>query len=187
MVQSGGERSRQQANGQRCLVQLSAKTLGGGDLPTMTLQELGGLGEFIAAVAVVISLAYLAVQIRRNTGAVRSATEQGQVDAHTRYLGFLVQDPELIRLLQRGASGEPLDKNESLRLGFFFDVLFAQTQAGYFHYREGTISSEQWQTLHRIAARWLLLAAVQAWWAREKGIFRDDFIQYIDTMILRSE
>jgi hypothetical protein len=153
----------------------------------MTLQELGGLGEFIAAVAVVISLAYLAVQIRRNTGAVRSATEQAQVDAHVRNLALLVQDPELIRLLQRGASGEPLDKTESRRVGTFFIMAFAQIQAGYFHYREGTISSGQLQTLHRMAARWLLSAAAQAWWAREKELFRDDFVQYVDTMILRSE
>ena len=33
----------------------------------MTLQELGGLGEFIGAVAVVVSLVYLAGQIRQNT------------------------------------------------------------------------------------------------------------------------
>jgi len=153
----------------------------------MTLQELGGLGEFIAAIAVVISLAYLAVQVRRNTGAVRSATEQGQVDAHTRYLGFLVQDPELTRLLQRGASGEPLDKDESLRLDFLFHMVFSQIQAGYFHYREGTVSSDQWLTLTRVADRWLLSAAAQAWWARDKDILRDDFVQYIDTMVLRSE
>ena len=153
----------------------------------MTLQELGGLGEFIAAVAVVISLAYLAVQIRRTTGAVRSATEQAQVDAHVRNLALLVQDPELTRLLHRGASDEPLDENESRRVGTFYFMAFGQIQAGYFHYREGTISSGQLQSLHRMAARWLLSAAAQAWWAREKDIFRDDFVQYVDTMTLRSE
>ncbi len=31
----------------------------------MTLQDLGGLGEFIGAVAVVVSLIYLAVQVRQ--------------------------------------------------------------------------------------------------------------------------
>ena len=39
----------------------------------MTLQDLGGLGEFIGAVAVVVSLIYLAVQVRQNTGALNSA------------------------------------------------------------------------------------------------------------------
>ena len=33
----------------------------------MTFEELGGLGEFISAIAVVASLAYVAIQLRQNT------------------------------------------------------------------------------------------------------------------------
>ena len=33
----------------------------------MSLEDLGNIGEFVAAVAVVVSLIYLAVQIRQNT------------------------------------------------------------------------------------------------------------------------
>lgn len=36
----------------------------------MTLQDLRGLGEFIGAVAVVLSLIYLAVQVRQNSRAL---------------------------------------------------------------------------------------------------------------------
>ncbi len=38
----------------------------------MTLQDLGGLGDFIGAVAIVISLIYLAVPVRQNTGALNT-------------------------------------------------------------------------------------------------------------------
>jgi len=37
----------------------------------MTLMELGALGEFVGAIAVVITLGYLAVQIRQNTQAMQ--------------------------------------------------------------------------------------------------------------------
>ncbi len=33
----------------------------------MTLTELGALGEFVGAIAVVVTLVYLAIQIRQNT------------------------------------------------------------------------------------------------------------------------
>lgn len=39
----------------------------------MTLMELGALGEFVGAVGVVVTLAYLAVQIRQNTQAMEEA------------------------------------------------------------------------------------------------------------------
>ena len=42
----------------------------------MSLQDLGNLGELIAAVATVLTLAYLAVQLKQNTNALRSQTFQ---------------------------------------------------------------------------------------------------------------
>ena len=40
----------------------------------MSLEDLGNIGEFVAAIGVIISLIYLAVQIRQNTSAVATAT-----------------------------------------------------------------------------------------------------------------
>jgi hypothetical protein len=42
----------------------------------MTLNDLANLGQIIGAIAVVISLIYVAFQIRQNTAAIRSATAQ---------------------------------------------------------------------------------------------------------------
>ena len=40
----------------------------------MTIQDLGSIGELIAAVATVATLIYLAIQIRQNTQSVKSST-----------------------------------------------------------------------------------------------------------------
>jgi hypothetical protein len=42
----------------------------------MNLGDLANLGQIIGAIAVVVSLFYVAYQIRQNTNAVRSATAQ---------------------------------------------------------------------------------------------------------------
>lgn len=39
----------------------------------MTLMELGALGEFVGAIAVVVTLVYLAIQIRQNTQAMEES------------------------------------------------------------------------------------------------------------------
>jgi len=39
----------------------------------MTIMELGALGEFVGAIAVVVTLIYLAVQIRQNTNAMEES------------------------------------------------------------------------------------------------------------------
>ena len=72
----------------------------------MNWEALGAIGEIVGAVAVVLTLGYVAVQLRQNTRVVRSGTEQAQADAHTGCLSLIAQDPDLTRLYLRGASGE---------------------------------------------------------------------------------
>jgi hypothetical protein len=45
----------------------------------MSLEDLGNIGEFVAAAAVIVSLIYLAVQIRQNTKSLRASTFQGAI------------------------------------------------------------------------------------------------------------
>ena len=150
----------------------------------LTLEDLGNLGEFIGALAVVASLVYLAAQIRQNTRVVLSATDQAQMDAHARYLGLLAQDPELTSLFLRGAACESLDENEAIRFSFLLHHIFTQVQAGFFHHRGGVISVEQWEAMHRVAGVWLSSPGARAWWNREKHLLRDEFVRYIDSAIL---
>ena len=46
------------------------------DANMMTIQDLGSLGELIAALATVLTLGYLALQLRQNAKALRSQTFQ---------------------------------------------------------------------------------------------------------------
>ena len=45
----------------------------------MTLEQLASVGEIVSSVAVIISLVYLAIQIRSNTEAKRTSTYQAIV------------------------------------------------------------------------------------------------------------
>ena len=47
----------------------------------MTLSDLGSLGEFVGSIAVVLSLIYLAFQIRQNTKSIRASTHHGMVES----------------------------------------------------------------------------------------------------------
>ena len=46
----------------------------------MNLEELSNIGEMIGALATVITLAYLAVQIRRNTAEVKATSRRAVGD-----------------------------------------------------------------------------------------------------------
>ena len=48
----------------------------------MSIMELGALGEFVGSIAVVITLIYLALQLKQNTSSVRANAYQGWVAAN---------------------------------------------------------------------------------------------------------
>ena len=61
----------------------------------MTLEDLGNIGEFVAAIAVVVSLLYLAIQIRQNTKTVRTSTYQAILDSSRSDTELILAYPHL--------------------------------------------------------------------------------------------
>ncbi len=72
----------------------------------MTLNELGSLGEFVGAIAVVISLIYLAIQIRHNTRAVQSTTHQAVLDGILRVSASLSDSEGMAQISRKATSHE---------------------------------------------------------------------------------
>ena len=67
----------------------------------MTLEDLGNIGEFVAAIATLITLIYLAAQIRRSSTAVEAATNQAVSDSTQQRLLAPAHNPELAAALAK--------------------------------------------------------------------------------------
>ena len=68
----------------------------------MNLNDLANIGQVIGAIAVVISLIYVALQIRQNTNAVRSATAQSVHEHFANWYHLIAADAELARIAANG-------------------------------------------------------------------------------------
>ena len=64
----------------------------------MTIDELGSLGEFIGSIIVLISLVYLALEIRSNTETARTSTYQAVVSEFGALNRSMASTPGLSRL-----------------------------------------------------------------------------------------
>ena len=71
----------------------------------MDLQSLGNLGEFISGLAVVISLVYVALQVRQNTQSLRTENYARALDRVASMQSRLAKDGDLARLLVRQPGG----------------------------------------------------------------------------------
>ena len=91
----------------------------------MTLQDLGSLGEFIGAIAVVISLVYLAAQIRQNTRALHSSSYAQSAEQLWLVNLAIAQDRDLARIWTEFVAGEPLTPEDTTRLEASLDCFFS--------------------------------------------------------------
>ena len=67
----------------------------------MILSDLGDLGDFLGGIGVIATLVYLAIQIRRNTFAVRSTSLDSAYAAHMEFQRTVWSDSVMV-LWQRG-------------------------------------------------------------------------------------
>ncbi len=112
----------------------------------MTLEDLGNIGEFIGALAVVVSLAYLAVHIRHNTRTVRTSTYQAVVDSNMRSNDPILLNPEVERVYRIGrrdlsqltAEERPLFTQIVARFLLNYEAIYLQHQLG-------IIDSDYWR------------------------------------------
>ena len=107
----------------------------------MTLQDWGALGELIGGVAIIVSLIYVASQIRQSTKAARAATSQAFTDQYMRAVSRL-QDPGFSEIYWRGLGGlHNLQGGEKPAFVSWIAMLLRLLESFYYQEKEGALDS----------------------------------------------
>lgn len=111
----------------------------------MSLEAMGNIGEIIGGIAVVVSLVYLAIQMKQNTMSVRSATYQAIVASAAACNVTLTQSKDLARIFRIG-SDDPsaLDEDERVQYWFLCSQFLDIYENLYLQYHHGTIGDDYW-------------------------------------------
>ena len=145
----------------------------------MTIQDLGSLGELIAAIATVITLAYLALQIRQNTKSVRGSTAQSLMNLDVNSYALLAQHASIYR---RGSSNiADLDADEKAVFEHLVSAVMSQTFSAFAQYQGGLIPESYWATyIFEWKNYYLNQPGFQSVWAEFRNTFPEDFCQCLD-------
>ncbi len=111
----------------------------------MTLQDFGNLGELIGAIAVVISLVYLAAQIRQNTRALHSSSYSQAAEQLWLVNLAIAQDHDLARIM--ADTGTPLSLEDTARLSAALNNLFFGSENLFRQYERGLLDSDTWDNV----------------------------------------
>lgn len=112
----------------------------------MTIQELGSLGELVAAIATVVTLAYLALQIRQNTRALRLASLQAHQQNIQQTVGLIAASPENASVWQRGIQDtESLSPGDLAQFNAIVLGVYNNSDSAFSNWQGGLLSEQAWR------------------------------------------
>ena len=148
------------------------------------LQTLANIGEIIGAVTVVLSLIYVAVQIRQSTQAQRTENYSRALDRLAAMQSSLSQDDQFSLIFSKGVlDTTKLTPQERLRFTWSLYEAFGAFEFMFHASKTDAIPEEVWRRWSAGLAWWLTFPGVQIWWASRPIPFTESFTLFVESLL----
>jgi hypothetical protein len=153
----------------------------------VTLSDLADIAEIAGAIAVVVSLVYLAIQVRQNTDSVRSATLQANTALWSSLLSGLAERGT-VEAYAAGLSGsKDISPMQYTQFFLLCRGLFAAFENQHYQFRRGVLDRETYEGYERaISEQLLAFPGFRMWWEQSRSVFSPPFVAHVDEMIRRT-
>ncbi len=140
----------------------------------MSIQELGSIGEFIAAIATITTLVYLAFQINQNTRAVKASMLEVTGSRSMELAKFVASDPELTRIVTTAMThGPELEEADKLRLQLVFMAAMRSYELTVAHKASKYLDPTEYSGFGSNLSGWVGASYFSAWWENAQVNFSD--------------
>ena len=138
----------------------------------------------VGAIAVVISLIYLANQVRGNARETRLAAMRSTLDFLNRFTQQIAEHADLAELRSRGFHDyESLEGTDRARFNSYMHALFRTIEDVYYQHLEGHLDPRLWRGLEVVVRELNARPGVQAWWRSHSHWFGgEEFANYINQL-----
>lgn len=152
----------------------------------LTLTDLASIAQVVGALAVVISLIYVAIQVKGNSTAVRSASGVAANTAVQSWYLTLGSNQQISDLyIKAMTSPEPIAREEEFQFIVMTHALMLAFQNSYFLERERTIDAELREAMTVTFMGVKDLPGFHRYWRQRKGYFLKGFADYADELLSR--
>ncbi len=149
----------------------------------MTLEDLGNLGELIAAIATIGTLLYLAAQIRQNNSAVRLSAGQTILISLNDAIQMASSSPDTARVMIHGQSSfDSLSPNEQAQYIMWIFAWFRVLEQAHFYYEQGLLDEQVWSGQVSHLTQITKSPTTMSWWSMRKGFFNQRFQNLVDDL-----
>jgi hypothetical protein len=148
----------------------------------MNWDAIGAIGEILGAIVVVVSVIYLASQVRQNTAAARAdALRSFSIEVSNQFMEW-GKDERLselwLKIYHEGASRKDLSGSDMMSISFMVISRLNILNAAYRSFREGILTENEFEQM--LSTRVWELPFVHDSWSFYKKELSGDFIDYME-------
>jgi hypothetical protein len=150
----------------------------------LSIDERGNIGDFIGGIGVIVTLIYLAFQIRQNTIATRTDSYQAAVTSASDWSREMSLNSEIADIILRGAQEyEALEPLERMRFNLAMSSFFRNIENLHAKFRSGAVDREVWSGWANRTHAMLTGPGTRRWWELNASGFSTEFQQFVSKPI----
>ena len=163
----------------------------------MTIQDLGSIGELIAALATLVTLLYLATQVKQAKREFHESSQRARIEftvglagrSAAQQLDWFSPDGPNKAMMKALLTDEKLTREEAWEFGVQMSIFIGGLVESEQLHKQGLLGLEFLQTRRSIYRPYLELPRVRKWWMRAGRQFYaySDAVDLIDRMVQEIE
>jgi hypothetical protein len=152
----------------------------------LKLSDWASLAEIISAIALIISLIYVGIQVSDGTRAVRSASVNEASLAVQNWYLELGSNSQMSELIYRALmSKKPLEDHEEYQFLLGFHSLYLGFQNNYLMSKEGTLDASTRDAFLNVMLAVRDTPGFKRFWRQRKTFLHPEFVSYVDEILAR--
>ena len=147
----------------------------------MNWEAVGAIGEVLGALGVIVTLGYLAIQIRQNSVVVRASTRQAISTAQAEVGYRCAENTELRSAAMQFTNLESTVPETELAAHFFLRALLRTFENQYHQYIDGTFDESIWTGYRNSMAQNFSSPAIREFWKTHRPLYSVEFAAFVES------
>ncbi|WOJ95546.1 hypothetical protein R0137_09795 [Congregibacter brevis] len=153
----------------------------------MNWEAVGAIGEVAGGIVVIVTILYLARQIRENSRIAKAESQRALLET-AQIWAPIATTPGLVTELRKAVqSYESLDPDSQGRFTFMLYPLINRVESAYRMHQQGMIDEDAYLGWMYALAAFLREPGLSAWWSDLKQVIGPEFIAALDEILLDEE
>ena len=152
----------------------------------MSLEQLGIIAEIVSAIAIIVTLAYLSIQVKDSARASKSAAVTDATTAMQAFYQELGSNPATCKLFLDGLTNpDALSQQDQFQYVMMMHSCFLGFQRSFFLAQEGTLDVALRDSIGTAMHAANHLPGMHLYWRQRKAYFQPEFCEWVEALLAR--